>query len=185
MNQNEMKKCILSREKCSFDIKESYETLSPSQKNELLIYLFKHKWWNISVLIVSLGIALIFLGAILSIFIDPSLKNDLKIFESIQAWVGVVLGIIATLFSIISMYLSFYNLEQQKESEKNVINLNNNLQKNIVKEVNELLKIELLNLGKELSKIHEKIEEIPTFKANSSENKRTDNSYEFIYKKER
>lgn len=156
-------KCPLFTEKnCTFNFKDKYDELPSSKKTELLIFLLKSLWFHLTMAIFGVGVSLIFLGAIISFWIDPLASDNLKIFESLQSWVGVGLGIIATVFSIISMFLSFYNLEQQKESEKNVIELNNNLQNNIVKEVTKSLVVEIEKVRGAISILETKINEIPT-----------------------
>lgn len=166
-NKKGDKKCPFSNiNVCEFDFKDKFEELPSSKKTELLIFIFKTLWFKITVYTCFGGIALIFLGAIISFWLDKDVSNDIKIFESLQSWVGVILGIIATLFSIISMFLSFYNLEQQKDSEKQVIELNNNLQNNIIKNVS----FEIIKVLEALKGLDKKIGDIPTVKLDPENN---------------
>ena len=144
-NQSEKK-----YEKGKCELLNCYEDLSHLKRNELLIDLFKFKWSQLTFNIMFGSLGIIFFVNILAIFFpnlgEPKTNSVeatggidssfiIKIFEALQIWVGFSLGLIATIFSIISMWLSFYNLEQQKESEKNVRDLNEELNDNIIKEI--------------------------------------------------
>lgn len=152
------------KEEC--ELINCYENLSHLKRTELLIELFKYKWsiWTIKTII--FGLIVIFIFAVLSIFFKDKvssegiLSNSMKIFSALQVWAGFALGIIATLFSIISMYLSFYNLEQQRESEKNVQNLNEDLKTKIVNEIKRDLELIGKDLKEELHKTNDLVKEM-------------------------
>lgn len=140
---------------------------SPSKKTEMVINFFKENWKFWTLISVFLGLAIIFILAIVSsiwqiecLSIPFTEKTiDLKIFDALQKWVGFSLGIIATLFSIISMYLSFYNLEQQMYSESKVRELNEEMKKTItteiIREMRVILPKELEEIKKSLNIIRE------------------------------
>lgn len=59
-------------------------------------------------------------------------------------WVGIILGLVATMMSIISLFLSFYNLEREREEGKE----NRELFNQFIKDLNEL-KLSQNNILKE------------------------------------
>lgn len=136
------------------NIFDSYEKLSPIDKLNLSVDLFKYKWgaWTLKTLGSSL--LLIFIMSIIATLINFEFKIEntqnvlriqglIKLFEVLQVWVSFGLGIIAMLFSIISMFLSFYNLEQQKASEEKNFEYLKDLKTNIVNETKDETKKEL------------------------------------------
>lgn len=161
--------CKSNEEKCKFkknetcEIFNSYENLSTLKKTELIIDVFKIKWGKWTIKIISWGLIIIFVAAIGDYFLrNRDLSIELKIFGALQIWVGFALGIIAMLFSIISMYLSFYNLELQKDAEKNNLETFNSLKNNIVTEIRNDVITELEIINKNMLKhfgILEKITE--------------------------
>lgn len=146
-----------SQEKCKFktdekcEIFNSYENLSTLKKTELIIDIFKIKWGRWTIKIISWGLIIIFVTAIVEYFFsNRNLPFELKIFGALQIWVGFALGIIAMLFSIISMYLSFYNLELQKDAENKNMEILNSLKDNIVTEIRTDVITELTNIKKDM-----------------------------------
>lgn len=145
-------------EKCS--IFNSYSELPPDKKTEVTIEFFKLKWgkWTIRTAVFGLGV--IFIVSIIKAIFDPEISiEELKLFNALQIWVSFILGIIASLFSIISMYLSFYNLEQQQQAEKNTKDSFNELKEKIVNSINEEMKKEIKNVHDSLEKHLKEIEE--------------------------
>ena len=64
-------------------------------------------------------IAVILIVGILALFIAGLNKeNDIPWLASVNQFVSIVLGIVATIMSIISMLFSFYGLEKTDESER-------------------------------------------------------------------
>lgn len=136
-------------EECS--IFDSYDKLSSLKKTELIIEIFRIKWGKITIKILSWGLIIIFVAAIADYFLrNRNLPLELKIFGALQIWVGFALGIVAMLFSIISMYLSFYNLELQKEAESKTEKIFENLKKDIIKEIKEEVSLELKDIRKDM-----------------------------------
>lgn len=128
--------------KCN--IFDSYERISLLKKTELVIELFRIRWGKWTVRIINWGLVVIFIVAIVDYFMsNKSLPIELKIFGALQIWVSFALGIVAMLFSIISMYLSFYNLELQKEAEKKSISTFDSLKDEIVDKIKDEVKKEL------------------------------------------
>mgnify|MGYP003316930309 CR=1 FL=1 len=44
-------------------------------------------------------------------------KENIEL-QTINNWIGIILGLVATIASIISLYLSFYNLEREQEQNR-------------------------------------------------------------------
>lgn len=83
-----------------------------SQLSKMVIW-FRH--WSICILcvIIIVGLLAIFIiGAFSPQSITLSMLNDFS---------GIVLGITATLLSVVSLVLSFYNLEKSEDSEKSSV----------------------------------------------------------------
>lgn len=145
-------------EKCT--IFNSYSELSPDKKTEVTIEFFKLKWGKWTIRTVIFGLGVIFIVSIVKAIFDPEISTEeLKLFNALQIWVSFILGIIASLFSIISMYLSFYNLEQQQQSEKRTADSFNDLKEKIVSSINEEMKKEIKNVHDSLEKHLKEIEE--------------------------
>lgn len=78
-----------------------------------MVIWFRH--WSICILcvIIIVGLLAIFIiGAFSPQSITLSMLNDFS---------GIVLGITATLLSVVSLVLSFYNLEKSEDSEKSSV----------------------------------------------------------------
>lgn len=136
--------CKFNNSEGKCNIFDSYEKISLLKKTELIIELFRIRWGKWTVRIINWGLVVIFIVAIVDYFMsNKSLPIELKIFGALQIWVSFALGIVAMLFSIISMYLSFYNLELQKEAEKKSINTFNSLKDEIVDKIKDEVKKEL------------------------------------------
>lgn len=146
--------CPFLGEQCKFNFHDTFLSLPPSKKTELLIELFKNKW-TVPIYGAGFGLGLIFIMAIFYAFFgkenDPSVSE--KIFTSLQIWVGFLLGIIATIFSIISMYLSFYNLEQQYQVEKRTQDLNDKLTESFKDIINTKILKPVEDIGKKIDKM--------------------------------
>jgi len=79
-------------------------------KVERVVYFFKRTWatWIFSII-----------GASVVLLFSFSLIFDKKIeLQIINNWIGIILGLVATIASIISLFLSFYNLELEREESK-------------------------------------------------------------------
>lgn len=165
-------------EKCQHNIKNnecnifnSYEKLTPIEKLTLSVDVFKYKWGKWTLKTLGWSLLLIFIMSIVATTIDYKVAPEnqqqitkifgvIKIFELLQVWVSFGLGIIAMLFSIISMFLSFYNLEQQKASEEKNFNYLKDLKTNIVNETKEETKKELTKILNFMENRFKTLEEI-------------------------
>ena len=150
MENNEKIKCLYQKQKCNFDFTDNFNELPHSEKTKVLLALFENEWIK-PLKIALVGLSIIFLGAIISIY-KPEIIF-LNIFGALQVWVSFILGIVATLFSVISMYLSFYNLEQQKEVENKTRILTEDLNNKLINTVTEVLSSQLKTHQAELKKV--------------------------------
>lgn len=71
---------------------------------------------------------ILFIYMVLSItalfYINYALNEPLTL-NTINNWISLILGLVATIFSILSMWVSFYSLEKSnKEKEENIQNIN-------------------------------------------------------------
>ena len=57
-----------------------------------------------------------------------------------NSWVGIVLGLVATIIGVISMILSFYNLDQSINTQKETVDMINNLKSEIIKKIDKSFK---------------------------------------------
>jgi len=113
----------MSSNKFKSTLEDSEQQLSRLEK---IVTLIKLVWGLILSVIISLGIIVLFYF---------SLKYDKNItLVNMNNWVGIILGFVATFMSIISMFLSFYNLEKTNDiNRKNtqlISDLSNNLSEN-------------------------------------------------------
>ncbi|MFR4904321.1 MAG: hypothetical protein ACLUBL_08240 [Fusobacterium sp.] len=148
----------LKNNKCN--IFNSYSELPPDKKTEVTIEFFKIKWGKWTIRTVIFGLGIIFIVSIVKAIFNPDIDSEkMVLFDALQIWVSFILGIIASLFSIISMYLSFYNLEQQQQAEKRTTDSFDNLKEKIVSSINEEMKKEIRNVHDSLEKHLNQIEE--------------------------
>lgn len=137
------------------------ETLSMYETLGKYINHFKEKWYKWTRNILIGGLTIVFLGGILNFYYENKfLEEQLKIFGALQIWVGFALGIIATIFSIISMFLSFYNLELQKESEKENKEFLREIKEQIVNDIKNEVSIRLELIVQEMKEHFGILEEI-------------------------
>lgn len=158
-------KCIVEKletQKCPID--KTFSELKPLEKFELFVEWIKHQWltYTIGLIFVSL-IALFGIG----VYVDITKNIEFDIFKNLNTWVGFILGLIATIFSIISMFLSFYNIEKAKESEDKQKEISDKILKDIqeaLSKTNEIISKQestllstLNNLFHQMEKIENKI----------------------------
>ena len=58
--------------------------------------------------------------------------------DEINTWVGIVLGLVALIIGIISLFLSFYNVEQSNEVQRQTIDIMNIVKEDIMKKINDV-----------------------------------------------
>lgn len=108
------KKCMFERLNDSVcPIDKKFSELKVLEKYELFTEWIRQRWLNWIFYIVTSSFILLF---IIGIYAE-NIGSKFDILKNLNTWVGFILGGIATIFSIISMFLSFYSLEKSKESE--------------------------------------------------------------------
>ncbi|WP_130889852.1 hypothetical protein [Fusobacterium ulcerans] len=169
--KEETSECQFKENTNECDIFNEYEKLKPLLKLGIAVEVFKYKWGKYTLMALFFSLGFIFVSGVISnlidikLFIDDNnrmflhLKGVFEIFNLIQLWVGLGLGMVAMVFSIISMFLSFYNLELQKESEKNIKEKLDSMTKNVVKDVRDEVKENLNIIKKEMNEHFTKIED--------------------------
>lgn len=113
-----MSNCIdsrLSRQQCPIDKK--FSDLNSLEKCELLVEWVNQNWMKHTILIIGKTLIGVFFIGIIS---ETFFKGKFDMLSNLNTWVGFILGLVATIFSVISMFLSFYNLEKAKESEEEI-----------------------------------------------------------------
>lgn len=80
-------------------------------------------------------IAFIICGSIVALFI-ASFCLDKKLTLSIMnEWVSLVVGMAALVLGIISLFLSFYNVEQSNDVQRETVEIMNNVKEDIVNRI--------------------------------------------------
>lgn len=89
-------------------------------------------WWPFSMYVIASGVISLFIAGIIF---------DKKITISIMnSWVGIVLGLVATVIGIISMFLSFYNLDQSIKTQNETVRMINELKEDIMNKIDRSFK---------------------------------------------
>lgn len=57
-------------------------------------------------------------------FISSIIFDKVVTINVLNSWVGIILGLVATVIGIISMVLSFYNLDQGVKTQKETLEKN-------------------------------------------------------------
>ena len=108
------------------------EVDKPKSKFDLLIEKIRQFWWKYILYIIGTSIMLLF---ILSFIFDKSISIN-----TMNSWLGIVLGLVATIIGVISMILSFYNLDQSINTQKETVDMINNLKNEIIKKIDKSFK---------------------------------------------
>ena len=57
-----------------------------------------------------------------------------------NSWIGIILGLVALIIGIISMFLSFYNLDQSIKTQQETVQMIDNLRKEIIEKIDKSFK---------------------------------------------
>lgn len=77
-------------------------------------------------------------GMVSILFIISLFKKEAPTIETINSWVSIILGSVATILSIMSMWLSFYSHEKaREEASKSTENISN-FRTDMIKELKEM-----------------------------------------------
>lgn len=124
------------------------------EEEMFLINLMRHRTLGFMLLIIALGLFVPFFNQFC-----PSLSPWKINSEMWNSYVSIILGIVATLCSLLSIYLSFYAQKQTLLFNNNTIDDFNNIRREIHDSV---LKIELIELQVEEIKEHIHKDNLPT-----------------------
>lgn len=94
-------------------------------KFDLLIESFQKFWWIYTLCLIGFSVSALF---IMSFVYDKSITISVM-----NSWVGIVLGLVATIIGIISMFLSFYNLDQSIKTQQETLEKINGIKEDIIK----------------------------------------------------
>ena len=131
---------------------------------ERIILFFRQFWGKFVFYVIATGIIGLFLTSI--IFEKKIGLNELN------SWVGIVLGLVALIIGIISLFLSFYNVDQSTNSQKETIFIMRRVERDIEEKLVELEK----SMEQSFKEMREEV--IPGMSS------RVDNVKEEKYKKE-
>lgn len=119
---------------------------------EIINTLKKH-WWILVLYLVGTSVIAMFIVSIV-------FKENLEL-ETINGWISLILGFVATLVSIIGTILSFYNLEQANESERRI----NSILCDLKNEVEKTREFQENTMGRKM-----KLKEVPLGEVEIEEN---------------
>lgn len=91
---------------------------------------WKSFWWKLLAFVLSGSIAALFIASF-------CLKEELSL-SVMNEWVSLVVGMAALILGIISLILSFYNVEQSNEVQKETIEIMNDVKSDIEEKLSEL-----------------------------------------------
>ncbi len=94
-----------------------------------IIYFFRNLWGKFLFYVLATSIIGLFLG---SVYFEKVIGLDV-----INSWVGIVLGLVALIIGIISLFLSFYNVDQANKTQEKTIEIITNLQRDIERKIDE------------------------------------------------
>lgn len=83
-------------------------------------------------------IAFIIGGSIVALFIASFCMSENLTLTVMNEWVSLVVGMAALILGIISLFLSFYNVEQSNEVQKETVNIMNEVKEDITQKLNEI-----------------------------------------------
>lgn len=87
---------------------------------ENTIEFFRSLWGKFTFYVLATSIIGLFLGSVY-------FKKEIEL-ETINSWVSIVLGLVALIIGIISLFLSFYNVDQSKDTQKESIDIMRNME---------------------------------------------------------
>ncbi|EOS68047.1 hypothetical protein C818_04214 [Lachnospiraceae bacterium MD308] len=93
------------------------------------INFFRNLWGKFLFYVLATSIIGLFLG---SVYFKKVIGLDV-----INTWVGIVLGLVALIIGIISLFLSFYNVDQANKTQEKTIEIITNLQRDIERKIDE------------------------------------------------
>ncbi|HBV81452.1 MAG TPA: hypothetical protein DEB74_01360 [Lachnospiraceae bacterium] len=114
---------------CLFKSKKGFkknENINIEEK----INFFRDFWGKFVFYVIATSIIGLFLG---SIYFEKIVGLN-----EINAWVGIVLGLVALIIGIISLFLSFYNVDQANRTQEKTVEIIQTFQKNMIEHMHNL-----------------------------------------------
>lgn len=96
------------------------------------IQFFRDLWGKFVFYVLATSIIGLFLG---SIFFEKIIGLN-----EINTWVGIVLGLVALVIGIISLFLSFYNVDQANKTQEKTVEIIQQFQDNMMDRIHNLQK---------------------------------------------
>ena len=96
------------------------------------IQFFRELWGKFVFYVLATSIIGLFLG---SLFFE-----NIVGLNEINTWVGIVLGLVALVIGIISLFLSFYNVDQANRTQEKTVEIIQNFQDDMIDRMNKLRK---------------------------------------------
>lgn len=96
-------------------------------KLKMIISFWKSIWGKL--------IAFIICGSIVALFIASFCLDKSLTLSIMNEWVSLVVGMAALILGIISLFLSFYNVEQSNEVQKDTIKIMNDVKNDIANRI--------------------------------------------------
>lgn len=101
-----------------------YSKNNGKTKLDKCVEYLTHFWWKYIIYIMSTSIVLMFISSII--------YDKVVTINVLNSWVGIILGLVATVIGIISMVLSFYNLDQSVKTQKETLEKIESIKKEII-----------------------------------------------------
>lgn len=138
------------------------------------IQFFRSFWGKFVFYVLATSIIGLFLGSIY-------FKSEIEL-ETINSWVSIVLGLVALIIGIISLFLSFYNLDEGNRNNKESVEIMQDIKMEFMKQIGDMRK-DILHKIEESSQETQNIIQKGEYKAstnNSFQQPQGDNTWENI-----
>ncbi len=138
---------------------------------ESLVWWFKRNW--------SAFIVYISATSLIGLFLATVIFSETITLVTMNNWVSLILGFTALFMSIVSMVLSFYNVEQSHNSEKRMMQTNLDIghKLELLDELKNLLKDDLDTTKQVQQEINNIKKETLNYRPGEDEGKRADNNW--------
>lgn len=84
-------------------------------KKEDFISVLKHFWGSFIIYVIATSIIALFIASFIS-------KTNIAL-NDMNTWVSLILGMVALIIGIISLFLSFYNVDQSVQAQKETLDI--------------------------------------------------------------
>lgn len=83
-------------------------------------------------------VAFIILVSIIALFIASFVLDKCITLSVMNEWVSLILGMVATIMSVISLFLSFYNVEQSNEVQTETVKIMTDVKEDMAERINNI-----------------------------------------------